>query len=666
MDLSVIIVNYNVRQFLENALVSIKRSLSGIDSEIIVVDNNSDDGSVEMLREKFPDVCLIASGTNMGFARANNVALKRAAGKCLLLINPDTIVQEDTCRVMLDFLSTHPDVGLAGCKILNSDGTFQLACRRSFPTPWVAFTKVSGLSSLFPRSRLFGKYNLTYLNPDKMYEVDAVSGSFMMMSRRAFEAVGVLDESFFMYGEDLDWCYRTKQAGFKVYYVPTTKLIHFKGESTRRSNIDEIQVFYRAMQLFVEKHFSRSIVVEMLLTLGIILRAALAFVARAGQSILLAATDYVWVVLSFVAAEFLYFGGTLRFPEHAYPLVWIAPPLLVVGALYGLGLYGNARNSVSRAGVGVLISYLLISATVFFAKDFAFSRAVVLISGALSLVFLPGWRFGLRMFSPVRGVNLSRPSLFGRRTLIVGAGTSGQEVLRRLRARVDGGYDVQGFIDADRRRVGEQVAGVEVLGSLENISKVITERKIAEVIFSTNGLSYVDMLSTIAKSNARGVNFRLVPDSLDAIIGTTRIDPLDTIPLVDIEYNIQKPVHRILKRLLDMVVGMLLFLTLYPIALLRSGGKQRSRLASLRHLPKVIGGSMSLVGRPFSDETSPEADGYLGKMGITGLVQINLRDDMQSDEIEAYELYYARNQNIVLDIEILLKSVLLFIQTPRE
>ncbi len=666
MDLSVIIVNYNVRQFLENALVSIKRSLAGIESEIIVVDNDSDDGSVEMMREKFPDVDLVASDINMGFARANNVALKRATGKFLLLINPDTIVQEDTCRVMLDFLIAHPDVGLAGCKILNPDGTFQLACRRSFPTPWVALTKISGMSSLFPGSRMFGKYNLTYLNPDELYEVDALSGSFMMMARVAYEAVGDLDESFFMYGEDLDWCYRTIQAGFKVYYVPATTIIHFKGESTRRSNIDEIRVFYRAMQLFVEKHFSRSVVVEMLLTLGIVLRAALAFVARAGQSILLAALDYVLVVLSFTAAEFLYFGGILRFPERAYPAIWIAPPLLVVSVLYGLGLYGNARNSVSRAGTGVLISYLIISATVFFAKDFAFSRAVVLISGALSLVFLPGWRFGLRVFSPVRGTNGSRRSLFGRKTLIVGSGESGQEVLRRLRARVDGGYDVQGFIDVDRRRVGQHVAGVEILGSLENISKVIAEEKIAEVIFSTNGLSYVDMLSTIARSNARGVNFRLVPDSLDAIVGKTRIDPLDTIPLVDIEYNIQKPVHRILKRLLDLLVGVIAVVFVYPVALLRSGNNPHSRWGHLLRLPRVVGGSMSLVGRPYSDDETGETDDYLGKKGITGLVQINRRDDMQTDEIEAYELYYARNQSLMLDIEILLKSLLLFMQTPKE
>ncbi|MBI3578172.1 MAG: glycosyltransferase family 2 protein, partial [Ignavibacteriales bacterium] len=236
--ISVIIVNFNVREFLHHALVSLQKAMKGIKGEIIIVDNASDDGSVEMVRRRFPTVALIANKTNLGFAKANNLGLKKAKGKHFLLINPDTLVQEDTLRVMLKFFENNPDVGLAGCKILNPDGSFQLPCRRSFPTPWVALTKMSGLSALFPRTRLFGRYNLTYLSPDETYEIDAVSGSFMMLRREAYEQVGGLDEDFFMYGEDLDWCYRIQKAGWKNYYVHSTKIIHYKGESTKRSNLD--------------------------------------------------------------------------------------------------------------------------------------------------------------------------------------------------------------------------------------------------------------------------------------------------------------------------------------------------------------------------------------------------------------------------------------------
>ncbi|MEK7249525.1 MAG: glycosyltransferase, partial [Bacteroidota bacterium] len=447
--LSVIIVNYNVRQFLENALASTYRAMEGLQGEVFVVDNASDDGSIEMVKTKFPHVLLIENQANVGFAKANNAALKQAKGRYVLLLNPDTIVQEDTFKVMIRFFDENPDAGLAGCKILNPDGTFQLPCRRSFPTPWVAFTKIFGLSTLLPKSKLFGKYNLTYLNEDETYEVDAVSGSLMFLRREAYEKVGGLDESFFMYGEDLDWCYRISKSGYKVYYVHSTKIIHFKGESTRRSEIDEIRTFYQAMQLFVEKHFSTSVFIEVFLTIAIVLRAALAMVTKASQPLVIALMDFILVDLALILGEYLYFGHILKFQHYAYPIVWTVPSLTVVTSMYFLGVYTTRRHSVPRTALAVIISYIIISASVFFFKDFAFSRAVVLISGFINLLVLPGWRLMFDVFTGRRSG--SRKSLFGRPTVIVGTGPSAQEVLKKLRARVDDGYDVVGFIDMHRK-----------------------------------------------------------------------------------------------------------------------------------------------------------------------------------------------------------------------
>ncbi len=674
MDLSVIIVNYNVRQFLENALVSMMRALDGLHGEIFVVDNASDDGSVEMLKTKFPDVRLIANDTNLGFARANNLALQQARGKYLLLINPDTIVQEDTFRVMIDFFERNPDVGLAGCKILNPDGTLQLPCRRSFPTPWVAFTKTFGLSALFPNSRLFGRYNLTYLNPDESYEVEAVSGSFMMATREAYERVGGLDETFFMYGEDLDWCYRLSRAGLKVFYVHSTKIIHFKGESTRRSSLDEIKVFYRAMEIFVEKHFGASFFIKSFLKLGIVLRTLVAVVGKLGRAMISVAADTLIVDAALIMSELLYFGHLFRFPAYAYPIVWSIPALIVTATLWMLGLYGAKRYSVSRALAGVLLSFTVVSAIVFFAKDFAFSRAVVLISAVLSVVAIPGWRLLFVLSGRSRGASRGRKSLFGRRTIIVGTGSSAQELLRRLRARIDDGFDVVGFVDISRRTVGEKIGGLEVIGSIDNVGKIITERRVGEVIFSTEGLSYTDILSVIGRSNNLNVNFRLVPNSLEAIIGKTRIDDLDTIPLVEIEYNIHSASNRFFKRMFDICLSLLLLITAYPLAWIRSKavkGEASPRVKSLMNIPHVLSGRCSFVGRPMlvknsqGSEEEPEwkkndndKNSYLGPCGLTGLVQINHRDDMTKEEIERYQLYYAKNQSIFLDIEILLKSLL--------
>ena len=280
MELSIIIVNYNVKEFLQNLLHSLQKSVSSITHEIIVVDNASDDGSVEFIREKFPQINLIVCQTNLGFSKANNLGLKVSKGKFILLINPDTIVSEDTITKMIEFLNEHPDAGLVGCKILNPDGSLQLACRRSFPGPWTSFCKVTGLSTLFPNSRLFAKYNLTYLDENSTYEVDAISGSFMMMKREVYEKIGGFDEQFFMYGEDLDLCYRIQKNGYKVYYYPGTQIIHYKGESTKRSGLDETKYFYDAMNLFVKKHFSSFYLVEIILRSAIGFRKFFAFLGQ--------------------------------------------------------------------------------------------------------------------------------------------------------------------------------------------------------------------------------------------------------------------------------------------------------------------------------------------------------------------------------------------------
>ena len=257
MKISIVIVSYNVREFLEQALHSLQQSLQHITHEIIVVDNASSDGTVPMLKRRFEDVSLIENSENVGFARANNQALALAVGDYVCLINPDTIVQENTFSILLDFFQNYPDTGMVGCKVLNADGSLQLACRRSYPTPWVAFTKIVGLAALFPKSRLFGRYNLTFLDPEKVTEVEAISGSFMLVKKTVIENVGGLDQDFFMYGEDLDWCYRIKKAGYKIYYVPHTQIIHFKGESSKKSPFQQRRLFYEAMRLFVQKHFKK-------------------------------------------------------------------------------------------------------------------------------------------------------------------------------------------------------------------------------------------------------------------------------------------------------------------------------------------------------------------------------------------------------------------------
>ncbi len=657
IDLSIIIVNYNVKAFLQNCLLSIFKAVEKISSEIIVIDNASDDGSVEIIKKNFPQVKLIESKTNLGFSKANNIGLKIARGKYICLINPDTIVEEDTFLEMIRFMESHPDVGLAGCKILNPDGTFQLACRRSFPTPWVAFTKVFGLSKLFPGSKIFARYNLTYLDENQSYEVDAVSGSFMFLRKDVYEKIGGLDETFFMYGEDLDYCYRVKQAGYKVFYFHSTKIIHFKGESTKRSNIDELKHFYDAMRLFVRKHFSSSWLVEMLLRLAINGRSALAFIGKRSLIIVAIILDFILFDFSILIAEQLYmkisgFGG---FPDYAYPTVFIIPGGSFVLLAYLLGSYEIKNLPISKLYISLMVSFLFTSSLTYFFKDYAFSRAILLITYVLLFFVLPGWRVVAKII--FKYPKDSRQSLFESKTLIVGTNESAAELINRLRRSYNFYYDVVGLIDKDHKRIGEKISDVEIIGSIDTLSKIIREKNITEVIFASDFLPYNEILSIVATNQVQNVHFHLADKNYDFIISKKDVLELNELPLIQIEYNISMPVHRFIKRIFDLLVGFTLLCTIYPFVLLRFLVSKKQN--NLLYLFKVIKGKYSLVGRPIG---SRESGIYLGKEGLTGIVQINKNKNLTEEEVERLNIYYAKNQNIWLDIEILIKTIQNFLR----
>jgi GT2 family glycosyltransferase len=256
MTLSIVIVNYNTERLLSGCLESVYAGANGTPFDVWVVDNHSRDGSVSMLKSRFPRVRVIENNVNAGFSKANNLVISQSRADYILLLNPDTLIIGDAIERVVKFMNEHPQVGIAGCKVLNRDGTLQLACRRSIPTPKVAFYRLTGLSRLFPNSRTMAKYNLTYESPEQAHEVDAVSGAFLMIRRRVIEDIGPLDERFFMYGEELDWCLRAKRAGWTVMYYPSAEIVHYKGESTKSNSRKAAIEFYRAMYLFYRKHFA--------------------------------------------------------------------------------------------------------------------------------------------------------------------------------------------------------------------------------------------------------------------------------------------------------------------------------------------------------------------------------------------------------------------------
>jgi N-acetylglucosaminyl-diphospho-decaprenol L-rhamnosyltransferase len=253
-NLSIVILNYNTREHLRACLDSLGRPA---ETEVVVVDNASTDGSADMVAAEFPWVTLIRAPRNGGYAYGNNLALRRCQGEMVLLLNPDTRLPPGALDRLVQKLRQHPEAGIVGPKLLRPDGSMHLACRRSFPTPPIAFYRLSGLSRLFPRSRRFGQYNLTYADPDQAMEVDAVCGACLLIRRVVIDRIGLLDERFFMYGEDLDWCLRARQAGWAVRYEPDVVVRHQHGAASRKRALRTTFHFFRAMDLFYRKHYVR-------------------------------------------------------------------------------------------------------------------------------------------------------------------------------------------------------------------------------------------------------------------------------------------------------------------------------------------------------------------------------------------------------------------------
>lgn len=699
-DVSVIIVNYNVQDFLEQCLHSIYRACEDLETEVFVVDNASRDASAQMVKSRFPRVQLQENRINVGFSKANNQALRRARGRYFLLINPDTLAREDTIKTMLEFMDAHPETGASGCKILNPDGTLQLGCRRSFPTPWVALAKILGLGRLFSRSRLFGKYNLTYLDSDQLAEVDAISGSFMFLRRETLEQVGLLDESYFMYGEDLDLCYRIKKAGWKIYYVPTTQIIHYKGRSTEVS-ASTVLDFYRAMYIFVRKHLRRKyfFFLHWFLILGIVIKAAASFMGRLFRQAFPVFLDLFLVNLALLAAIAFRFRGFIPLPPFynylSYLVIHGVCSIIWLGSFWALGLYDRRKYSPVQAFWAVTLGFLLISTLTYFKKEYAFSRIAILTSYLLSLILISGWRL---LFRLVAKTPMGRALVF-KRALIVGADEAGRAIMTRLRSRLDLGYRVVGFVSNLAGEDLNSLGGLPLLGRVEDLPEIVARENIEEVVVATSSSSYASILEMMSRCALLKVNFKLVPSPYEVMIGGAQIDRIDDIPMVEIRYRPLLGWNRVVKRTTDLFISAALLAITSPFtmawAILRKLHPDRYRTArhmirgkgnkpltvalreielstlgspnrfhrfhyrwALDKLPllwSVFMGDLSLVGPELFEMTGTQASAL--KPGLTSFTQIHHREGLTPEEKVEYEIYYLRHQSLMLDVQVLWRAL---------
>lgn len=506
IDLSIVIVNYNVKHFVEQCLRSVIAAGKGISLEVFVVDNASTDGSVEYLHPRFPSVTFIANSENLGFAKANNLALRRAAGRYLMILNPDTLVGEESLKTLIDYMETHPRAGVAGPKFLNRYGQFDKTSKRGLPTPWVAFCRISGLSSIFPKSALFSRYDLLYVDADKPAMVDVLTGACMMARREAFEQVGGLDESFFMFGEDIDWSYRFSLAGWEVHYAPVASIVHFKGESTRRSTIDRDSAFYGAMHLFVEKHFRDKFpfLGHKLIDAGIFIAELIARLSRLKRRFIWQTTD----LLAMFGA--LALGRWLR-----WEVVGLTPPvfvslfvqaLITVLCLAGMGAYGRRRGQTFSLLGGVLLAFFINGSFTYFFKNISYSRFVSLFGHFAGATAIWGWRQLLNLW---RNTDAYR-RFYQRPTLIVGLGNTAEIILNELTRNPSPHYRIVGLVDPEAELAGSIYKGYPVLGGEDELTRLIDSEEIEEVLFAYDHTDYNRVLMKITEFGDRKVGFKII------------------------------------------------------------------------------------------------------------------------------------------------------------
>ncbi len=644
MKLSVIIVNYNVKHFLEQCLHSVYKAAKGIETEIFVVDNNSVDGSAQLIREKFPDLNFIENKENAGFSRANNQAIKKAKGKYILLLNPDTVVEEDTFSKVIDFMENHPEAGGLGVKMIDGKGNFLPESKRGLPTPRVAFYKISGLSKLFPHSRKFGKYHLSYLNENEIHEIEILAGAFMLIRKETLDKIGLLDEAFFMYGEDIDLSYRILLGGYKNYYFPGTTIIHYKGESTKKGSLNYVKVFYNAMIIFARKHFSggKAGIFSFIIHLAIWFRAFIAVFKRFFSKLVLPVYDALVIFTGFLFITPLW--ENLRFePGHfpdiylkfvvpVYILLWLAGILFSGGYKKPVSLFKVARGLLWGT-IAILLVYSLVD------ERLRFSRVLILLGSFWSF---PALLISRLIFHWLKIENLRLDLKKSKRVAIVGHSSEASRV-KKLLEDSQARAELAGFIALDNSDRGENY-----IGHIQHISEIIRINRIDEIIFCAENLSSAQIIRAMLDLTQLEVAYKIAPPESISIIGSNSIHTAGDLYVVNIN-SISKPANKRRKRMFDVGIG-LIILFLVPFIILIF----RNKKSFIKNIFSVLGGKNSWIGYIPHHKTFNKLP-FL-KAGILNPGDLFPELILDEEKMTRLNILYAKDYSILTDTEILFKN----------
>lgn len=647
MDLSVVIVNYNVKHFLEQCLNSVALAMKDLAVEVYVVDNISVDGSVEMVKEKFPWVKLIENKENVGFSRANNQAMRIASGRYVLLLNPDTVVEEDTFVKTVSFMDQTPKCGGLGVKMIDGKGSFLPESKRGLPTPAVAFYKIFGLASVFPKSKRFGRYHMGYLPMDQTNKIEILSGAFMMMRKKALDEVGLLDEAFFMYGEDIDLSYRIVLGGYDNYYFPETSIIHYKGESTKKSSINYVFVFYNAMIIFAKKHFSEknAKMFSFLINIAIYLRAFAAIVSRFIRRMMLPFFDFAVVLAGFFATSLVYEMLKRRWEEgfsfELAKLEFILPSFSagMVLVSYFFGGYDKPIK-IASALKGVVVGMLIILALYgLLPKEFQFSRMVIVVGSIFGLGAVVLNRL---ILSGLKVDGYSLDDAAKRRFMIISDEEEKNRIEPLLKQTTTASF--LGQFSADELMTETTLNK----GALDRVTDYIYINKINEVIFSAKNLSsqkIIEIMSSIRLS--RDVDFKIAQPDTMYLIGSNSIHTSGDLYILNLN-AINSVANKRAKRVFDLVSAIFI-LIFSPLLWMLNG----FRLGFFVSVFQLLLGRKSWVGYVNMDDELQKKVPVI-KSGVVPCQRVDVSD---SSVILRVNQIYAKDYSWTKDLAVLSRSL---------
>lgn len=642
MQLSIIIVNYNVKYFLEQCLHSVVKSIESIDAEVIVVDNASGDNSVSYLQKLFPRIKFIESKENLGFAKANNVALSFAKGDFILYLNPDTILPEDCLQNCLNFFKTYPNCGALGVQMIDGTGKFLPESKRAFPSLKTAFFKIIGLSLIFPKSAVFNKYALGNLSKNEIHQVDVLAGAFMMLPRQVVDQTQGFDEAYFMYGEDIDLSYQVQQLGYKNYYFGSQSIIHFKGESTKRGSLNYVRIFYKAMSIFVTKHYNhqKAKLFVSIINIAIWLRAFVSLfqnlIKKLGLPIVDAAivssTLYItqWYWVNYIRLGKPFDNDLVEFAMPAFTVVY------VVGAFLS-GMYDSVVKPLKSFVSSISAIIVVLAAYSLLPEDMRFSRGVILIGGLISsiLVTLCRWIFIKKKWF----IKPSAEDLF-EQSIVVGSLNDYQQVINILQQRNN--------TERILGRVGLKPNEINAIGYFGQLPKLIKELYLKEVIFCEGIVSYKDIISYLHQSSALNLNFRFHAKKSQSIVGSDSKTSTGEVLSIEDFYSIGLPYQKRMKKLIDVWLAILIFM-IAPIMVIFN----KKIFQLYRNAFDVLWGNKTWVGYATTSNKLPKIPtGVITPQGFA----ISEPYPVVQTVLQKTDKLYAKEYDWIIDIKIIYQN----------